>query len=865
MPDRAQLPEAQGHADGEYRCLYQSRRGNLLVFSPPHMFSPMATISLEFGHIQKGGTPTKLRWLPSHGDPVEEPVGLWVQPDSVTARIMTMCILAGSIDNTVLDEVLKLRPDIETNSWSSLVGKLPDGAEKDICRQVVKSKRVPESFSNISSKYSLLDAMLATIAKVSDRPMLTEWSTARLNAKSELRSIWSAFYKEIFSESDALSEAPDQPTDVVPQELDSESADVLGAISLVNTVDDLSINEEDKLQSLVAEMYSEDVPVEVLLLAASGIRSNILLRLKSATPVEGRLWKGVMVALLKWMRPLRQAEEEGHRLQAKLIAEANRKRNVISSPSSGADASRPSPSKPKNSKKPRVEGVVRALTLDETASTAQGSDSSEPRQASAPISDNVSPPVQQWQAGSGLGKVIVEKSQSTTDRLKPILLTRFEHTDALDSFLGCEAAFGQLSLDYRVYRDMLSQFGEVVMFVQSSKLDPILGGKYRDGLRIRASRDPLGRSDLIEVKELQLVEGLRKIGSHIPQPAPAKEAPVSTLVSGPFLSPSKMQSPVWCLFPPFSPSHAFISMWGWGFQQELGGILRFHSPPPGMPDELREVVFAHAIWGLSRVYDAAVKSTVIGEDDDWPEHWVSAKECVELAVKHRDHRYYDVPEWAAEEFSKRKTLTKVNTVRKKLKTGDYSKVSSIPLGLDASWGRLASDGVPPPTVERCNTEHHRVLICGDRKVSACRIMSPQWIGFTKKVETVGSRHVALLGVPSSPADATLVRSATMACGDTKFHMCTNAVVLGRMGLLAAPVPVHFVAPECVLPLWVVINSLQWGRRHQVLVKSGKAVARHHKEIVDDTTGWWQDVCRVTECDPLSRGWRTKSYVSVCPA
>ena len=116
MPDRAQLPEAQGHADSEYRCLYQSHRGNLFCFSPLHMFSPMTTISLEFGHIQKGGTPTKLRWLPTHGDPVEEPVGLWVQPDSVRARIMTMCILAGSIDNTVLDEVLKLRPDIETNS-----------------------------------------------------------------------------------------------------------------------------------------------------------------------------------------------------------------------------------------------------------------------------------------------------------------------------------------------------------------------------------------------------------------------------------------------------------------------------------------------------------------------------------------------------------------------------------------------------------------------------------------------------------------------------------------------------------------------------------------------------------------------------
>ena len=219
-------------------------------------------------------------------------MGLWVQPDSVRARIMTMCILAASLDNTVLDEVLKLRPDIESNPWSSLVGKLPDGAEKDICRNVVKSKRIPERFSNISSEYSLLDAMLTTVVKVSDSLMLTEWSTARLNAKSELRTIRSAFYKEIFNESDALSKAPDQPTHMVPREQSSESADVLGAISLVNTVDDLSINEEDKLQSLIAGMYSEDVRVKVLLLAASGIRINILLRLKSATPVKGRFWKG---------------------------------------------------------------------------------------------------------------------------------------------------------------------------------------------------------------------------------------------------------------------------------------------------------------------------------------------------------------------------------------------------------------------------------------------------------------------------------------------------------------------------------------------------------------------------------------------
>ena len=222
-----------------------------------------------------------------------------------------------------------------------------------------------------------------------------------------------------------------------------------------------------------------------------------------------------------------------------------------------------------------------------------------------------------------------------------------------------------------------------------------------------------------------------------------------------------------------------------------------------------------------------------------------------------------MPERAAEGFSKRKTLTKVHKVRKKLKTGDYPKVSTTALGLHASWGRLASNRVPHPTGDCGSSEHHRVLLCGDQGVSVCRIMSPQWRGFTLKVEMVGSRHAALLGVPSSSADATFIRSATMACHDIKFHLCTNAVVLGKMGLLAAPIPMDLVEPECVLPLWVVLHSLKWGRQHHVLVKSGKVVAQHHKEIVDDTIAWWQDVCRVTEWNPSSRGWQTERVLCRC--
>ena len=100
---------------------------------------------------------------------------------------------------------------------------------------------------------------------------------------------------------------------------------------------------------------------------------------------------------------------------------------------------------------------------------------------------------------------------------------------------------------------------------------------------------------------MQLLEGRRKIGSHIPPPMAAKDALVNILVTILFLSPSKIQSPMWYLFSPFCPSNAFISIRGWGDQQELGGFLRFHSPPSQMARDLEDVVNSHSIWGLAGV------------------------------------------------------------------------------------------------------------------------------------------------------------------------------------------------------------------------------------------------------------------------
>ena len=103
----------------------------------------MASVSVVYGHIQKGSTAAKLRLLPVQWARVDESVGLRVEPDGIRARIMRMTILAGSVGTSVLDEVLKLRTDMESSSWNVVCGKLTSTGEQHICRQVTKSQWSP--------------------------------------------------------------------------------------------------------------------------------------------------------------------------------------------------------------------------------------------------------------------------------------------------------------------------------------------------------------------------------------------------------------------------------------------------------------------------------------------------------------------------------------------------------------------------------------------------------------------------------------------------------------------------------------------------------------------------------------------------
>ena len=74
-----------------------------------------------------------------------------------------------------------------------------------------------------------------------------------------------------------------------------------------------------------------------------------------------------------------------------------------------------------------------------------------------------------------------------------------------------------------------------------------------------------------------MLDGLKKIAARIPSPQQTKpQAAVQVAATGTVVDALTEQK-VWCLMPPYSPQHAFISPWGFGHCIELGGVVTFIS------------------------------------------------------------------------------------------------------------------------------------------------------------------------------------------------------------------------------------------------------------------------------------------------
>ena len=265
-------------------------------------------------------------------------------------------------------------------------------------------------------------------------------------------------------------------------------------------------------------------------------------------------------------------------------------------------------------------------------------------------------PQLKWTAGAGRGTVTIGKYAKSTDRLKPIVLHGLERVDALDAFAAVQNAFGIISLDYRTFRHMLNQYGDIVMYVPGPQLALLTDGGKKRNLRVSSARDLHGYSDQVEVRELTILDAMKRVGTHIPIPPPTKMDSTPYRSTGILMS-GRCPLVALCAAPPFCPGKVFVSLWGPELQCEFGGAVLLPLEVPEIDAEFSELFAKHSIWSLVSVFGSGSSTQGTAEPVS-DAQWESACQQVEIFVKQSSGLASDAPSWVRSSIAKSKCVSR---------------------------------------------------------------------------------------------------------------------------------------------------------------------------------------------------------------
>ena len=458
-------------------------------------------------------------------------------------------------------------------------------------------------------------------------------------------------------------------------------------------------------------------------------------------------------------------------------------------------------------------------------------------------------PQLKWTAGAGRGAVTIEKYAKSADRLKPILLQGLERVDALDAFAAVQKVFGMISLDYRTFRDMLNQYGEIVMYVPGPQLALLTDGEKTGNLRVSSARDPHGYSDQVEVRELTILNAMKRVGTHIPIPPPTKMESTPYRSTGILMS-GQCPRVALCAAPPFCPGNAFVSLWGPGLQCEFGGAVLLPPEVPEIDAEFCEIFAKHSIWSLVSVFGSggSTQGTAEPESDA---QWESARQQVEIFVKQSCGLASDAPSWVCSSIAKSKCVSGAQKNRGSLKSGNYVPTSSILPNLPSGWGSLTAIGEPCHTAEITQRISRTVQVSSGSQSSAAvvEVIGPQWSRICDPWRKNGLPAISLVGCSSVLIDVSEeCTSVVYAQGSSKFHLEFSPAVLGSLGIVHWPVSVGMEQQDDTLPLWSALHALIQGVNAQVLQRNGRLIARRRSPVPIQLDAWGSTMCSVTKFD-----------------
>ena len=579
-----------------------------------------------------------VQWCPDDGPPVTEALALWLQPDSTRVRIMSLLLLAGSVPRAIIDAITKLCPSAELRSLRDIKSDLSESQEQELVESVQKGPRKQACLLNqLKSKYIMADAMSAVIRHQSDKLPLAEWSSSRVEKKKDVRTIWNLFFKDVLGDTDAQSDVENEQRVELAQDEAGGGADLRDkVIMLLDALHPITAMESHYLHSILADQYNEDIDMEVLTYPMIGLLSLVRSRVAVADEQEVVWWKQVFISFSKKIRAQRRAEEVEY--QEKEAKHQRIHQDSMKEVPHAAPVNQGLGDAAKRSAKGSNKSPVVVDDLDKQPADAVPAHGIGQVQAERAVPSM--PPQTTWEFGSGQGKVVIEKLSRDKDRLRPIWVTDFEVADAMDAYGTFLAVFGSISLDYPTFKQMHKQFNEIITFVPGPALDIFMPTDQRsENMRITAARDPLGRSDHVTVKELPILEALRKIGTRIPSTTTTKNRDQAVPISGvlaqcpPTLSLS--------VVPPYSVGECFVSLWGPGYQREFQGNIRFYPDDKEVEESLMHVVGQHAIWRVMPRSNEAASTWSQWAPDDREEDWSLAREEVEVAIHHKLYQRND--------------------------------------------------------------------------------------------------------------------------------------------------------------------------------------------------------------------------------
>ena len=118
----------------------------------------------------------------------------------------------------------------------------------------------------IRSKYSLLDATIEVVRRVTDKGLMATWSANIIMKDTEARAMWTVAWPKMYTDLDARSKPGNEgdPASTASEKEerpigDTNDMEVKKLMALLETRHDLNIPQDDGLQALVAEEYEDEI------------------------------------------------------------------------------------------------------------------------------------------------------------------------------------------------------------------------------------------------------------------------------------------------------------------------------------------------------------------------------------------------------------------------------------------------------------------------------------------------------------------------------------------------------------------------------------------------------------------------------